>query len=91
MADDKLPKDTLKETLSRLFRPLQKEAQLPTTMEELQAGLDLSPRSPFDVVLDQRLKALESQVEELKGRVNGLMALVAGAVVVQIVLGFFRT
>ena len=54
------------------------------------AGIDLSPRSPFDALLDARLKGLERQVDELKGRVHGLMFLVAGAVIVQVVLGFFR-
>ncbi len=53
-------------------------------------GVDLSPRSPFDALLDQRLKGLERQVEELKGRVYGLMFLVVGAVIVQIVLSFFK-
>ncbi|MFH1142015.1 MAG: hypothetical protein V1724_10265 [Chloroflexota bacterium] len=53
-------------------------------------AVDLSPRSPFDALLDQRLKGLEHQVEELKGRLYGLMFLVAGAVVVQIVLSFFK-
>ncbi len=53
-------------------------------------GVDLSPRSPFDALLEERLKALERQVEELKGRVHGLMFLIAGAVVVQVVLSFFR-
>lgn len=96
MANDKLPKatlpkDTLKETLRRLFHPRPQEAQGPRAVGEPRAGLDLSPQSPFDVVLDQRLKALGGQVEELKGRVNGLMAAVAAAVVVQIVLSFFRT
>jgi hypothetical protein len=84
MADDKL-----NDTIRKLFRPGQAAAK-PEATNEPGAGLDLSPRSPFDVVLDQRLKALEGQVEELKGRVNGLMALVAGAVVVQIVLSFFK-
>lgn len=55
-----------------------------------QTGVDLSPRSPFDALLAERLKALERQVEELKGRVHGLMFLIAGAVVVQLVLSFFR-
>ncbi len=54
------------------------------------AAVDLPPRSPFDALLDQRIKGLEHQVEELKGRVYGLMFLVVGAVVVQIVLSFFK-
>ncbi len=55
-----------------------------------QTGVDLSPRSPFDALLEERLKALERQVDELKGRVHNLMFLIAGAVVIQVVLSFFR-
>ena len=54
------------------------------------AGVDISPRSPFDALLDARLKGLERQVDELKSRVYGLMFLVAGAVIVQMVLSFFK-
>jgi hypothetical protein len=52
--------------------------------------VDITPDSPFDALLEQRLKHLERQVEELKGRVNGLMLAVAGAVIVQIILGLLR-
>lgn len=52
--------------------------------------VDLSPKSPFDALLDERLKGLERQVAELKNRVNGLLFLVMGAVIVQVVLGFFQ-
>ncbi len=54
------------------------------------AGVDLSPRSTFDALLDTRLDGLERQVDELKAKVHGLMFLVAGAVMVQVVLSFFR-
>ena len=54
------------------------------------AGVDLSPRSTLDALLDARLEDLEQEVEDLKGRVHGLMFLVAGAVIVQVVLSFFR-
>jgi hypothetical protein len=53
-------------------------------------GVDLSPASTFDALLEQRIGHLERHVEELKTRINGLVFLVAGAVVVQIILGFFR-
>ncbi|MBI4201095.1 MAG: hypothetical protein HY531_02250 [Chloroflexi bacterium] len=69
--------EELKEAITRLKRPAQ-------------AGVDLSPRSAFDALLDARLKELEAQVEELKGRVHGLMFLVVGAVIVQVVLSFFK-
>ena len=51
------------------------------------AAVDLSPGSPFEALLDARLKALEQQLEEVKGRVHGLMFLLAGAVIVQVVMG----
>ena len=54
------------------------------------APLHTGPASPFDALLEQRMQALERQVEELKGRVNGLVLTVVGAVVVQLILGFFR-
>ncbi len=69
--------EELKEEIRRLRRPSP-------------AGVDLSPRSTFDALLDTRLDGLERQVDELKGKVNGLMFLVAGAVMVQVVLSFFR-
>ena len=73
--------DQLPNQLKDAIRNLRRRAQ---------AGVDISPRSPFDALLEERLKALERQVEELKGRVHGLMFLIAGAVVVQIVVSFFR-
>ena len=51
--------------------------------------VDLSPASTFDALLDQRLRHLERHVEELKTRINGLVFLVVGAVVAQIVLSFW--
>ena len=53
-------------------------------------GVDLSPASPFDALLEQRIRHLEKQVEELKTRVYELVFLVIGAVIVQTVLGLFR-
>ena len=52
-------------------------------------GGDLSPASTFDALLEQRISQLDRHVDELKTRVNGLIFLVAGAVIAQIVLGFF--
>ena len=49
-------------------------------------GVDVSPLSTFHALLDQRMGHLERSVEELKTRVNGLVFLVAGAVIVQVLL-----
>ena len=68
--------DELKDALRKLRRPRAPE-------------VDLSPASTFDALLDQRLRHLERHVEELKTRINGLVFLVIGAVVAQIVLSFW--
>lgn len=45
----------------------------------------LSPAA-FRAVVDERLRNLERQLDEVKGRVNGLIFLLAGAVAAQFVL-----
>jgi len=40
----------------------------------------------FRAATEQRLRALEREVAEVKGRVNGLIFVVAGAVITQVVL-----
>lgn len=65
--------DRLKEAIRRL-RPRRR----PT--------VSIAPDSPFDALLQQRLESLERQVEELKGRVNGLLLAVVAAVAVELVL-----
>ena len=40
----------------------------------------------FRAAAEQRLRALEREVAEVRGRVNGLIFVVAGAVVTQVVL-----
>lgn len=68
--------DPLKDALRRLRKPRPPE-------------VDLSPASTFDALLDQRLDHLERHVEELKTRINGLVFLVIGAVVAQVVLSLW--
>jgi hypothetical protein len=48
----------------------------------------LSPAG-FRAVVDERLRGLERQLDEVKGRVNGLLFLLAGAVATQVVLRLF--
>ncbi len=40
----------------------------------------------FRAATEQRLRSLEREVAEVKGRVNGLIFVVAGAVVTQVIL-----
>ena len=69
--------DELKDAIRRLRKPSSPH-------------VDLSPASTFDAVLEQRVSQLERHVDEVRTRVNGLVFLVAGAVVVQVVTSFFR-
>lgn len=40
----------------------------------------------FRAAVDERLRSLERQLDEVKGRVNGLLFLLAGAVATQVIL-----
>lgn len=69
----------LRAVLARLFRAGRAGM-------EGQTVVDVRPRSAFDALLDQRLTSLEKRVDEMRGRVYGLIFLVLGAVAVQTVL-----
>ncbi len=47
---------------------------------------DVSPGCAFGAIVEERLKDLERNIEEVKGRINGLIFLVIAAVVVQVIL-----
>ena len=47
----------------------------------------LLPESTFDAMLDLRLKELQRQIGEVKGRINGLFFFVLGAAILQVGLG----
>jgi hypothetical protein len=53
--------------------------------EERELGARLSPGA-FRAVVDERLRSLERQLDEVKGRVNGLIFLLAGTIAAQLVL-----
>ena len=46
-------------------------------------------RASFRATVDLRLSNLERQLDEVKGRVNGLLFLLAGAVATQVILKLF--
>jgi len=45
-----------------------------------------SSDAPFRAVVEERLSHLEQQLGELKGRVNGLIFLVAGTALTQVII-----
>jgi hypothetical protein len=71
----------LERALARLFRG---GKRLPAE-EPIES---LSPAA-FRAVVDERLRNLERQLDEVKGRVNGLLFLLAGAVATQVVIRLF--
>lgn len=68
----------LERLLARLLRRRQ-------TSEE-RRGIDIAPGCAFGAVLEGHVLELEKALAELRGRVNGLIFLVVGAVIVEIVL-----
>ena len=70
----------LERTLARLRRrTASADEQTTPPAERLSAAA-------FRAVVDERLRSLERQLDEVKGRVNGLLCLLAGSVASQIVL-----
>jgi len=47
---------------------------------------DAAPGCAFGAVVQERLKDLERNIQEVKGRINGLIFLVIAAVVVQVII-----
>ena len=47
-------------------------------------------QAAFRAVVEERLRGLDRQLDEVKGRVNGLLFLLAGSVAAQIVLGLAK-
>lgn len=55
-------------------------------VREEAAGIDLSPGSAFEAVTRSKVDELSEDVKEIRGRIDAIFWLVAGAIVVQIVL-----
>ena len=67
----------LEQTLARFRRARQAEQEAATPRR----GSDA-----FRVRVEERLRNLEQQVSEIKGRVNGLIFLVAGTALTQVIM-----
>lgn len=71
--------------LARLLSLLLRRRPPPTV-----SRIETAPACPFGAVLGEQVKNLDRALDELRGRVNGLLFVVAGAVVVEIVLRLVR-
>ena len=50
------------------------------------SAVDLAPASAYEALTRQMVEALTEELEEIKGRLNGLLFMVAGAIVVDVAL-----
>jgi len=73
--------DELVQLLSRLVR----RRLRPANGGAYASAID-TPSSTFEALLQERLRAVEEDLSEIRGRVNGLIFLVVGAVLVQLLL-----
>lgn len=74
----------MSDELVRLLRGLRRAKAL--NEEEGPKDILLAPGSTFEAVLQERLRTLEAELAEVRGRVNGLLFVVLGAVLVQLLL-----
>jgi IS4 transposase len=69
---------------SKLERALAQFRRRQRTAEK--EGTKPSSGDPFQAAAEERLRHLEQQLGELKGRVNGLIFLVAGTALTQVII-----
>jgi len=67
----------LKGAIARLARRSPRPSQTP---------LSTAPGCAFGAVVEERLRGLQQQLDEIKGRVNGLLYTLVGAVILEIVM-----
>ena len=65
-------------------------------LPDVETGVEPERRSrrgtaaAFRAVVEERLRNLEAEVTEVKGRINGLIFLIAGTVAAQVLLRLFQ-
>ena len=84
MARAFLPLDVVRMVTNELMR---EDDELRRTRADRESvRVDLSPASAYEAVTRQMVEALADDLREIKGRLNGLLWMVAGAIVIDIVI-----
>jgi hypothetical protein len=78
------PLDVVRIVTSELMREEQERRR--EQRERDSVRVDLSPASAYEAVTRQMVEALADDLREIKGRLNGLLWMVAGAIVIDILL-----
>jgi hypothetical protein len=66
--------------------PAEEELRLRLRRLRSSEGIDLRPATAYEAVTRQMVEALGEELKEIRGRLNGLLFMLAGAIVVDIVL-----
>jgi hypothetical protein len=78
------PLDVVRIVTNELMR--QEDERQRARRERDSVRVDLSPASAYEAVTRQMVEALADDLREIKGRLNGLLWMVAGAIVIDIVI-----
>lgn len=54
-----------------------------------EAQVEISPGCAFGALVEERLKNMERNLQEVKGRINGLIYLIITLVVTEVIMRFF--
>lgn len=77
------------EELKEAIRRLAKVPKI-SVKEGVREAVNVAPGCAFGAVVDQRLKSLEERLAEIKARINGLIFLIVGAVLLEVVMRLVR-
>jgi len=75
----------LKKTMRGLWLKARGSNRIKTSGEP---SVDTSPGCAFGALLEERFKGLEGNIQELKGRINELIFLLVGVVIVEVIMRF---
>ena len=84
MARAFLPLDVVRMVTNEVMR--EDDERRRTRADRESVRVDLSPASAYEAVTRQMVEALADDLREIKGRLNGLLWMVAGAIVIDIVI-----
>ena len=69
------------------------EARLRKTVRRLRRPppppLDAKPSNPFEIVVAERLRAMQKDIDQIRSRLNWLLTLIVGAAITNVVLTIF--
>jgi hypothetical protein len=78
----------LKKTMRGLWLKVRGPNRTRTSHLGEESVVDTSPGCAFGALVEERLKNMEGSIQELKERINGLIFLLIGVVLVEVIMRF---